>query len=141
MIISIPGSSYVLASSSRGLLSWPSFSFTPRVTCAPLETSHTLSLLKKFSIEMGLTIHMIPNRGQTTIHTRPYKIAFQHQFSVNQSEYRRFLLFILLNCYMFRSYDHLQVEIYLLENHSTDNGSVVFRILVNVMDNYSDGFA
>jgi hypothetical protein len=37
---------------------------------------------------------------------------------------------------MFQSYDHLQVEIYLLENYSTDKGSVVFRTLVNIIDNY-----
>jgi hypothetical protein len=37
---------------------------------------------------------------------------------------------------MFRSCDHLQVEIYTLEiNSTTDNGSIVFRILVNLVDN------
>jgi hypothetical protein len=38
------------------------------------------------------------------------------------------LLFLLLNCCMFQSYDHLQLEIYLLENYSTDNGSVIFLL-------------
>jgi hypothetical protein len=33
-----------------------------------------------------------------------------------------FYYLFLLNCYMFRSYDHLHVEIYLLGNYSTDNG-------------------
>jgi hypothetical protein len=37
---------------------------------------------------------------------------------------------------MFRSYDHLQVEIYLLGNYPSDNGSFVIRTLVAVMDNY-----
>jgi hypothetical protein len=33
-----------------------------------------------------------------------------------QSYYRRFFYYLfLLNCYMFRSYDHLQAEIHLLE--------------------------
>jgi hypothetical protein len=41
---------------------------------------------------------------------------------------------------MFWSYDHLQAEIYLLENYSTDNRSIVFLILVNIIDNYSDRF-
>jgi hypothetical protein len=41
---------------------------------------------------------------------------------------------------MFRSYDHLQAEMYLPENYSTDNGSVVSRILVNIMNDYSDRF-
>jgi hypothetical protein len=40
---------------------------------------------------------------------------------------------------MFRSYDHLQVDIYTLEINTTDNGSVVFRMLVNFVDN-GDGF-
>jgi hypothetical protein len=51
-----------------------------------------------------------------------------------------YLLVFLLNCYMFRSYDHPQAEIYLLEYYTTDNGSVVFRTLGNIMDNYSDRF-
>jgi hypothetical protein len=37
---------------------------------------------------------------------------------------------------MFRSYDHLEEKIYFLENYSTDNGSVVLRILVKNMDNF-----
>jgi hypothetical protein len=40
---------------------------------------------------------------------------------------------------MFRSYDHLQAEMYTSEINITDNGSVVFRILVNLVDN-GDGF-
>jgi hypothetical protein len=36
---------------------------------------------------------------------------------------------------MFRSYDHLQVELYILEINSADNGSVVFRILANLVNN------
>jgi hypothetical protein len=44
------------------------------------------------------------------------------------------LVFIIysLICYMFRSYDHLQAEI--------NNGSVVYGILVNMLDNNSDRF-
>jgi hypothetical protein len=34
----------------------------------------------------------------------------------------------LLNCYMFRSYDHLHVEIYLVEITLLANGSIFFRI-------------
>jgi hypothetical protein len=34
---------------------------------------------------------------------------------------------------MFRSYDHLQADIF-SRTYSTDNGSVVFRILVIVMN-------
>jgi hypothetical protein len=48
--------------------------------------------------------------------------------------------YYLFNCYMFRSNDRLQAEVYLLDNYSSNNGSVVFRILVNFMDNYSDQF-
>jgi hypothetical protein len=51
-----------------------------------------------------------------------------------------YYLFYVLNCYMFRSYDHLHEKICFLENYSTDNKSAVFRIL-NIMDNYSDWFA
>jgi hypothetical protein len=40
---------------------------------------------------------------------------------------------------MFRSYDHLQVDMF-SRNYSTDNGSVVFRILVIIMNDYSDWF-
>jgi hypothetical protein len=36
---------------------------------------------------------------------------------------------------MFLSYDHHQEEICTAEINSTDNGSVVFRILVNLVDN------
>jgi hypothetical protein len=36
---------------------------------------------------------------------------------------------------MFRSYDHLQVEICTSEINNTDKGSVVFRILLNLVDN------
>jgi hypothetical protein len=36
---------------------------------------------------------------------------------------------------MFWSYDHLQVEIYTSEINTTHNGSVVLRILVNLVDN------
>jgi hypothetical protein len=36
---------------------------------------------------------------------------------------------------MFRSYDHLLVEICTSEINAADNGSVVFRILVNLVDN------
>jgi hypothetical protein len=36
---------------------------------------------------------------------------------------------------MFRSYDHLHAEIFTLEISLTDNGSVVFRILVNLVHN------
>jgi hypothetical protein len=36
-------------------------------------------------------------------------------FPSTQRHYRRFYYLFLLNCYMFRSYDHLQAEIYLLE--------------------------
>jgi hypothetical protein len=44
------------------------------------------------------------------------------------------------NCYMFWSYDHLQLDIYLHRTYSADNRSVVFRILVGIVDNYSDWF-
>jgi hypothetical protein len=40
---------------------------------------------------------------------------------------------------MYRSYDHLQADIYTLEINTTDNGSVVFRMLVYLVDN-GDGF-
>jgi hypothetical protein len=40
---------------------------------------------------------------------------------------------------MFWSYDHLQGEIYTSEINTADNGSVGFRILVNLLDN-SDRF-
>jgi hypothetical protein len=45
-----------------------------------------------------------------------------------------YLLFIIysLSCYMFTSYDHLQAEIYTPKINTTDNGSVIFRILVNL---------
>jgi hypothetical protein len=33
---------------------------------------------------------------------------------------------------MFRLYDHLEAEIYLLRIYSTDNGSVVFRIYLTL---------
>jgi hypothetical protein len=36
---------------------------------------------------------------------------------------------------MFLSYDHLQAGIYTPEINSIDNGSFVFRILVNLVDN------
>jgi hypothetical protein len=38
---------------------------------------------------------------------------------------------------MFRSYDHLQVDKYTrtLDINTTDNGSVVVRMLVNLVDN------
>jgi hypothetical protein len=36
---------------------------------------------------------------------------------------------------MFRSYDHLQEKIYTLEINSTENGSVVLRILANLVNN------
>jgi hypothetical protein len=36
---------------------------------------------------------------------------------------------------MFRSYDHLQGDVYRLEINTTNNGSVVFRMLVNLVDN------
>jgi hypothetical protein len=40
---------------------------------------------------------------------------------------------------MFRSYDHLQADIYIYiymsKINTTDNGSVVFKILVNLVDN------
>jgi hypothetical protein len=36
---------------------------------------------------------------------------------------------------MFRSYNHLHAGIYALEIKSTDNGSIVFRILINLVDN------
>jgi hypothetical protein len=35
---------------------------------------------------------------------------------------------------MFRSYDHLHVKIYTVEINSTDNGSVVFDIMVDYRD-------
>jgi hypothetical protein len=38
---------------------------------------------------------------------------------------------------MFRSYDHLQAEINISENNPTENGSVVFSILVNLVDKLS----
>jgi hypothetical protein len=50
----------------------------------------------------------------------------------NLFSYSLLLFFI---CYMFRSYDHLQVDIYTLQINSTDNGSVVFRILANLVNN------
>jgi hypothetical protein len=44
-----------------------------------------------------------------------------------------FTIYYMLNCYMFRSYDNLHVEIYLLcRNYSVDNGSFVFRIVVDI---------
>jgi hypothetical protein len=51
-------------------------------------------------------------------------------------------VYYLFNCYMFRPYDHLQANIlvYLHRTYSTDNGSVVFRMSVNIMNNYSDRF-
>jgi hypothetical protein len=36
---------------------------------------------------------------------------------------------------MFRSYDHPQAEIYAFEINSIDNGSVVLRILANLVHN------
>jgi hypothetical protein len=45
------------------------------------------------------------------------------------------ILILFFVCCIFRSYNHLQAEIYTLEINSTDNGSVVFRILVNLVDN------
>jgi hypothetical protein len=36
---------------------------------------------------------------------------------------------------MFLLYDYLQVEIYATEINTTDNGSVVFKILVHLVDN------
>jgi hypothetical protein len=36
-------------------------------------------------------------------------------FSSTQRYYNRFYYYYSRNCYMFRSYDHLQAEIYLLE--------------------------
>jgi hypothetical protein len=47
--------------------------------------------------------------------------------------------FYLLNCYMFRSYDHLQTDI-LSRTYPTYNGSVVCRMLVIIMNDYSDRF-
>jgi hypothetical protein len=45
--------------------------------------------------------------------------------------------YYLFKCYMFRSYNHLQADIF-YRNYSTDNGSVVFRVLVIIMNDYSD---
>jgi hypothetical protein len=47
--------------------------------------------------------------------------------------FRRFYtIYYYLNCYMFRSYDHLQVEIYLL--------GFTRLTTVNIMDHYIDRF-
>jgi hypothetical protein len=40
---------------------------------------------------------------------------------------------------MFRLYDHLHADKYTLEINTTDNGSVGFRMLVNLVGN-GDGF-
>jgi hypothetical protein len=42
-------------------------------------------------------------------------------------------------CYIFPSYDHLQVEMYTVDINSTDNGSVFLRIFVILVD-YGDRF-
>jgi hypothetical protein len=51
-----------------------------------------------------------------------------------------FFFYYLFDCYNFRSYDHLQAEIYIFaRNYSTDHGSIVFRLLV-IMNDYTDRF-
>jgi hypothetical protein len=48
-----------------------------------------------------------------------------------------FTIYLIAN--MFRSYNHLQADIF-SRTYSTDKGSVVFRILVIIMNDYSDRF-
>jgi hypothetical protein len=49
--------------------------------------------------------------------------------------YVRSFNYLFLRLYMFRSYDHPQAEIYTSDINDTDNGSVVVRILVNLVAN------
>jgi hypothetical protein len=92
----------------------------------------------------GYSIGITDQRDLYQLHWDGLNAKYTHTIKVRGFRQRNAITVVLnihsFICYMFLSYDHLQVEIYLSENYTTDNESVVVRILVTVKNSHGDRF-
>jgi hypothetical protein len=93
---------------------------------------------RAFLLDVKRPGQKLNTRFQLVSRSRKHGSIWGWGISIYATHFRNFVLLYFI-CYKFRSYDHPQVEMYISEINTTENQYVVFRILVNLIDN-SDRF-